>query len=374
MKIGILGGGQLAKMLALSAKKLGIEVICIDPALDCCASQVAPVIHADFHEVALINQAFQGISCVTYETENLPFEAVSAIAKMYPMMPDAEALSITQDRWLEKNFLKALSIPTTSYYPIDHWADLVDAMKALHFPLVLKTRLHGYDGKGQFIIQNEREASAVWGQTAKQGLIAESWVPYQFEVSLIVARSTSGEMVFYPLTKNNHQQGILRVSEAPYLDSKLQRMAEDHALKISEALHYAGILCIEFFCVNDQLIVNELAPRVHNSGHWTIEGAATSQFENHLRAITGLPLGPTTPHGFSVMLNCIGEEPHAMDRLTEIPGLSVHCYGKAPRPNRKVGHITICAPDEVELSFRVKACKTQLNFLSQNTDESVDCA
>ena len=357
MKIGVLGGGQLASMLAMAAKKLGIDLICIDPVLDCCAQQVTSVIHADFHDLEEIQQAFQDISCVTYETENLPLDAVSSIAMSYPLLPGLMALKITQDRVLEKNFLNEFGIPTAKYHSIDEWSDILHAIKILDFPLLLKTQRNGYDGKGQFLIHSEEDAKKAWALSPTHSLIAVSWVSYQFEVSLIFARNTLGEMVFYPLTRNHHEQGILRMSEAPYRDSTLQAIAENHALAIAEKLNYVGIMAIEFFCKDGQLIVNEMAPRVHNSGHWTIEGAATSQFENHLRAITGLPLGPTNPQGFTTMLNCIGHEPEPIERLVEIPGLHLHTYGKAPRSNRKVGHITLCAADPETLAHRLKSCQ-----------------
>jgi 5-(carboxyamino)imidazole ribonucleotide synthase len=356
VKIGVLGGGQLAKMLALAGYPLGIELICIDPAKECPAQQVTKVVQADFHELNKINQAFTEVHCVTYETENLPYAAVQLIAEHHELIPDTKALKITQDRGLEKEFLNELNIPTAQYRTINNWEDLQSAIKELQFPLVLKTRQSGYDGKGQWLMTNEKEAHQAWGQKTSDALIVEAFVPYQCEVSLIFARSKTGEMAFYPLILNQHEQGILRVSQAPYEHPALQQLAEEYALLISKELNYVGVMAIEFFCVNHQLLVNELAPRVHNSGHWTIEGAVTSQFENHLRAIAGYPLGSTEPMGFSTMINCIGREPN-LEKILSIPGLHYHTYGKSPRAKRKLGHFTICSKTRDELVAPVELCK-----------------
>jgi 5-(carboxyamino)imidazole ribonucleotide synthase len=356
VKIGVLGGGQLAKMLALAGYPLGIELICIDPAKECSAQQVTKVIRADFHDLDKINQAFAGVDCVTYETENLPYDEVKLIAEHYPLLPDTKALKITQDRLLEKNFLTELKIPTAQFRTINNWEDLQAAITELKFPLILKTRQSGYDGKGQWVITNEDDAHKAWHQKTTDALIVEAFVPYQFEASLIFARTKTGDIAFYPLILNQHEQGILRVSQAPFKDVALQKLAEEYALLISKELNYVGVMAIEFFCVNHQLMVNELAPRVHNSGHWTLEGAVTSQFENHLRAIAGYPLGSTEPTGFSTMINCIGREP-TIENLLCIPGLHYHTYGKSPRANRKLGHITICANSVKKLSERTTACQ-----------------
>ncbi len=356
MKIGILGGGQLAKMLALAGYPLGINVICIDPALGCSATQVAKVVPSSFHDLEEISKHFHDVDCVTYETENLPYDAVLPIANRYQLVPGIQALKITQDRLYEKDFLNELHIPTAQYRQIDHWNDLQEAIAPLHFPLVLKTRRNGYDGKGQFVIANEADAKNAWEQAGSQLLIAEAFVPFQCEVSLVFARGHSSDVVFYPLTLNHHQQGILRYSQAPYLNTNLQTTAQNYAVAIAEKLNYIGVMAIEFFCINDsELIVNEIAPRVHNSGHWTIEGAVTSQFENHMRAISGLPLGCTDTHGYSTMINCIGQEPNNLQAILSIPGLHYHTYGKSPRAHRKLGHITICAEDQQQLANRVTA-------------------
>ncbi len=362
MKIGILGGGQLARMLALSGYPLGIDFICIDPKMDCSAKNVTKVIHCNFKNIDEINRHFHDVDCVTYETENLPIDCVELISKKYKLLPGIEALRITQDRLFEKFFFKGLSIPTAEYIQVDTWNDLKNAMNIFNFPLVLKTRRNGYDGKGQIVIRNFNKAESAWKLMCTHALIVEKFIPYSFEISLISVRSYSGDIVFYPLTLNQHKNGILRVSEAPYLDDKLKNVAEKCAAEILEKFNYVGVMTIEFFCIDNKLIVNEIAPRVHNSGHWTIEGADVSQFENHLRAISGLPLGSTRTKGFSAMINCIGNKPKKLDALLEIPGLHFHTYGKLPMPNRKLGHITICANRKEELTMNIK--KT-MNYLSE---------
>jgi 5-(carboxyamino)imidazole ribonucleotide synthase len=354
VKIGVLGGGQLAKMLALAGYPMGIEVVCIDPTPDCCAKQVTSVIHANFNDYAAIHKHFKDVLCVTYETENIPIDATLPIANDYKLLPTIDALKITQDRLYEKKFLAELTIPTVQYRQIDQPDDLRCSINELGFPLLLKTRRNGYDGKGQLVIKNDIDAKMAWEEASVKDLIIEAMVQFEFELSLLFARDSLGNMAFYPLTLNHHQHGILRVSEAPFLNHELKETAEQYAKLIAEKLNYVGVMAIEFFCVNGQLIVNELAPRVHNSGHWTIEGAVTSQFENHLRAIAGLPLGSAEARGFSTMINNIGNEPTNLKRLLTIPDLHFHTYGKSTRPNRKLGHITICAKNKHQLDERLR--------------------
>lgn len=350
MKIGMLGGGQLARMFALAAYPLDIEIVCIDPKPDTAAKKVTNVIQCSFDQFAVIDKHFYGVDCVSYETENLPIDCVEIIANNYPLCPNIKALRITQDRLYEKNFLRQLKIPVADFLPIDNRDDLKKAIEQFNFPVILKTRRSGYDGKGQMIIHNHRDADHAWEIFSSHLLIAEMLVPFTFEVSLISVRSHEGDVIFYPLILNEHKNGILRKSMAPYVDAVLQNYAEKYSVTILEALDYVGVMTIEFFCVNGTLIVNEIAPRVHNSGHWTIEGADTSQFENHLRAITKLPLGSTKPKGFSVMYNLLGRK-QSMENFLKIPGLHYHWYGKLPAPMRKLGHLTLCADDEKTLAI-----------------------
>jgi len=360
MKIGILGGGQLARMLALSGYPLGIDFVCIDPKMDSSAKKVANVIHCDFNHINEINRHLHDVDFVTYETENLPLDAVQAIAKKYKLLPNIEVLRVTQDRLYEKDFFSQLNIPTAEYSSVETWDDLKKAIDRMNFPLVLKTRRHGYDGKGQMIIHNLDDAKHAWESMCSHELIVEKFIRYRFEASLISVRSFSGEVLFYPLILNQHKNGILRISQAPYDNVELKNVAEKYALNILEKFNYVGVMTIEFFCLDDVLIANEMAPRVHNSGHWTIEGADTSQFENHLRAISGLPLGATEAKGFSAMINCIGNEPKKVNALLKIPGLHFHTYEKEPMPNRKLGHITICADNKEELTMNIKKA---MNYL-----------
>lgn len=360
MKIGVLGGGQLAKMLAISGYPLGIEVICIDPHVDCCAKQVTKVFHSDFDNMSEVIEHFDDVDCVTYETENLALTSIEWISQRYKLLPEINALKITQDRLYEKNFLRELNIPTVQYTQVESWDELKKFIKMVDYPIVLKTRKNGYDGKGQVIIRNYAEAKNAWQSMDSHALIIEKFIAYDFEVSVISVRSDCGEVLFYPLTLNSHKEGILQLSKAPYQNDKLEIIAQKYALAILKKLNYVGVITIEFFCVNDELLINEIAPRVHNSGHWTIEGAQTSQFENHLRAISGLPLGSTQTKYFSAMINCIGKEPDNINSLLRIPGLHYHSYGKTPKPNRKLGHITLCSDNEQELATNIHKAFKQM--------------
>ena len=361
MKIGILGGGQLARMLADAAKKIGIETVCIDPDIECSAKFVTEVLHCKFDEVNQIINIFSDVDCVTYETENLPYAHVEQLAEKLNIVPDINALRITQDRLFEKELFNSLNIPAPEYYAINSWKDLKKAIDCVGFPCVLKTRRSGYDGKGQAIIRSMNDAEFIWKKMHANNLILEKFVPYDFEVSIIAASSKSGDIQFYPLTKNEHQNGILRISQAPYPDKNLETSAQHYARIILERFNYIGVMAIEFFCVNGSLIANEIAPRVHNSGHWSIEGAETSQFENHLRAIVDLPLGSTTTHCYSAMINCIGKHPENLDALRKLEGVQYHSYDKTARDNRKLGHVTICAESIVTLQ---EILKSSISYLS----------
>jgi 5-(carboxyamino)imidazole ribonucleotide synthase len=356
MKIGILGGGQLAKMMAEAAQSLGIDIICIDPDITCSAKTVAKVHHYHFSDINQIKEILAGVDYVTYETENLPIEPITELSKIFEIYPNIDALKITQDRLFEKQLFTSLEIPTPDYFPVNSWDDLNNALTIFGSPTVLKTRRNGYDGKGQAIISNRDDAQHAWDTLLSNELILEEFIQYDFEVSLIGARDKAGNISFYPLTLNEHKNGILRLSQAPYINESLETQAREYTTKIMSKLNYVGVMTVEFFCVNGLLRANEIAPRVHNSGHWTIDGADTSQFENHLRAVAGLPLGPTKAINFSAMFNCIGHEPKDIDSLLKIDGLHYHSYGKAPRINRKLGHVTICmnSRDKFTAEFRKK--------------------
>ncbi len=354
MKIGILGGGQLARMMAEAAKPLGIQIVCIDPDITCSAKFVTEVHHYHFSDINQIKHIFADVDYVTYETENLPIEHVTALSSHFNLFPSVDALRLTQDRLYEKQLFSSLDIPTTDFFPINSWEDLSNALKIFSTPSVLKTRRNGYDGKGQAIIRNIDDAKKAWDYLSCNELILEEYISYDFEVSQIAVRNKHGEIIFYPLTLNEHQHGILRFSQAPYTNADLEATAQRYTAAILSKFNYVGVMTVEFFCRDGKLCANEIAPRVHNSGHWSIEGAETSQFENHLRAISGLPLGATAPKHFTAMFNCIGKEPDDINSLLKIDGLHYHSYDKAARMNRKVGHITICMNSSDHLTPELK--------------------
>lgn len=359
MRLGILGGGQLARMLALAGHPLGIETVCLDPNENCSAKNVTTVFHADFAFNEKLHHYFEGVDCITYETENLPLSFVKDMANRYELLPSLEILEITQDRLYEKEFLSRIKIPTATFASINSLEELHIWTRNLKSTAVLKTRKGGYDGKGQVILlPHLNNLSESWQAMATTPLIIEEFIPYEYELSLISVRNRRGDIRFYPLTLNRHREGILRVSEAPYENLMLQRTAEQYAMTILEKLNYIGVMTVEFFCLGNQLLVNEIAPRVHNSGHWTIEGAVTSQFENHLRAILDWPLGSTESIGYTQMINLIGKEPNDKERLLKIPGLHYHTYVKEPSVNRKLGHITINATSSEQLAIKIR----NLNF------------
>ncbi|MDQ3856359.1 MAG: 5-(carboxyamino)imidazole ribonucleotide synthase, partial [Chloroflexota bacterium] len=286
------------------------------------------------------------LDAVTYEFENVPVEAARTLAAHVPVFPPPEALEVAQDRLTEKTSFQQLSIPTPLFAAVQSREDLAAAARELGLPAVLKTRRMGYDGKGQVVLREPADVDRAWSALGGTPLILESFVPFDRELSVLGVRGRTGETAFYPLIQNTHRGGILRRSlvPAPRLTEELQSLAEGYGRRVMEDLEYVGVLAIELFQGGDQLVANEMAPRVHNSGHWTLEGAETSQFENHLRAILDLPLGSTAPRGRSAMLNIIGTLPDAQ-RVLAVPGAHLHLYDKAPRAGRKLGHVTVCAQD-----------------------------
>lgn len=345
MRIGIIGAGQLGQMLGFAARNLGDRCRFLDPSPTPPAAVVGPVAQADFDDVEALAALATASDVLTYEFENVPVDALQSIADRVPVYPPCTALRQAQDRLLEKRLFDRLDIPLPAYHAIDSLQDLRDAVDAIGLPLVVKTRRLGYDGKGQFMLREPAQVETAWQLLGESELIAEQWVDFDYEVSAIGARSVAGDVVLYPLTRNSHQDGILRVSRAPVANNRLASRADVYMRALLEDLDYVGVLALELFVVGDELLANEFAPRVHNSGHWTIEGAVTSQFENHLRAITERPLGSTEMHGCAGMLNLIGEIPATVKTL-QIGHL--HDYGKAPRPGRKLGHITVLGDSEAE--------------------------
>lgn len=355
--LGVLGGGQLARMLSLAASPLGIKTLVVDGAGDVCAGQVAPLVVAEWTDYASL-EAFAGqVDAVTFDFENVPAETARRLAEKVAVHPSPKALATAQDRLAEKTLFRECGLPTPEFMAVDTREDLARALTTIGAPAILKTRRLGYDGKGQFRLKTVDDADAAWAalgeQAAKLGLILEAFVPFERELSVIAVRGRDGEFRTWPLTQNWHVDGVLSMSlaPAPAID-ELQPHATALAKTLAERLDYVGVFALELFVKDGDLLGNEMAPRVHNSGHWTIEGAHTSQFENHARAVLGLPLGDTGARGVSTMFNWIGDLPDAAPVLRAIDG-HWHDYGKQARPGRKVGHATLCAPDAKELVTRL---------------------
>jgi 5-(carboxyamino)imidazole ribonucleotide synthase len=345
MRIGIIGAGQLGQMLGFAARELGDECRFVDPGESPPAAACGDVIRRPFDDDQALAELAATSDVITYEFENVPVEALLRIEQQVPIYPPPDALRHSQDRLDEKRLFEELAIPLPGYRAVDSRDDLAEAAEALGLPLVVKTRRLGYDGKGQFVVRESDQVDPAWQALGDAPLIAEQWVPFDYEVSCIGARNVAGDVAMYPLSRNVHEGGILRTSSSPVDAPHLAGKAEEYVRRLLARLDYVGVLALELFVCGKDLQANEFAPRVHNSGHWTIEGSATSQFENHVRAITGRPLGPTASQGHAGMINLIGTIPPAARTL--VAG-TLHDYGKAPRPGRKLGHITVTAgsPDE----------------------------
>jgi len=354
-RIGILGGGQLARMLALAGHPLGLEVAFLDPAPDACAAVVARQVRGPYDDVAKLEELSAWADIFTYEFENVPAQAVHFLEEAQQVVyPPAKALATSRDRLAEKTLFTSLGIPTPAFAAIESLADLEQAVQRIGLPAVLKTRTLGYDGKGQVVIRQAGDCAAAWELIQGRSAILEAFVPFTREISIIAVRSSTGEEAFYPVTENIHREGILRLSR-PRRKDRRQAEAEAYARNILDRLEYVGVLALELFDTPQGLMANETAPRVHNSGHWTIEGSCTSQFENHLRAILGLPLGSTALRGASAMINCIGSMPEP-EVILAIPGAHYHSYGKEARPGRKVGHYTITTDSDETLDALLQQC------------------
>jgi 5-(carboxyamino)imidazole ribonucleotide synthase len=321
--VGCIGGGQLGRMLALAGAPLGVRLRFLDPAADACAGDVGELVVGAYDDPACLERLVEGADAVTYEFENVPVSAAHAVGAV----PEPRALELGQDRLAEKSLFRRLGIATAPFGSLDETG----------VPALVKSRRLGYDGKGQRVVETTGPLD--------ENELAEGIVPFERELSIVAVRGRTGETAFYPVTENEHRGGILAVSRAPAPDAR-QREAEEIAARLLDELGYVGVLAVELFEAGGDLLANEFAPRVHNSGHWTIDGAETSQFENHLRAILGLPLGATAARSSSVMVNLVGELP-PLERLLSIPGAHVQLYGKEPRQGRKLGHVTLVgASDE----------------------------
>ena len=371
MTIGILGGGQLGYMLALAGYPLGLHFRFLDPSPEAPVGRIAQRVTADYTDHAALEKFSNGLELVTYEFENVPVGAARFLAQRVPVYPPPTALEAAQDRVSEKTLFRKLGISTTDFLPISKPSEFVAAVEKLGLPAVLKTSRMGYDGKGQWILRSTEDVAKAKSELPRVSLILERFVPFTRELSVLAVRSRTGETAFYPLVENHHRGGILRLSlaPAPSLDPRVQRTAEDVAGRVLESMKYAGVLAIEFFEHQGRLLANEMAPRVHNSGHWTIEGALTSQFENHLRAVLGLPLGSTESAGYCAMVNLIGDLPEPPEVLA-IPDAHLHFYGKVPRLGRKLGHVTLRAASPERLALRL----SELPAFFQRPDFCLDSA
>ena len=344
MKIGVLGAGQLGRMLALAGYPLGFTFRFFDPAPDGPASAVAEQHVGEYSDLAALNRFADGLDVCTYEFENVPLEAARHLAARVPLYPPPIALETAQDRLNEKTMFADLGIPTPRFAPVDDHVSLTVAVELTGLPAVLKTRRMGYDGKGQRVVRTIAEAEQAVVDLGGHALILEEFVPFQRELSVITVRGAGGEVGHYPLVENTHREGILRrsVSPAPSVTSAAIETAQSYGARLLDRLDYRGVLALELFESDGKLIANEMAPRVHNSGHGTIEGNVTSQFENHVRAVAGLPLGDPSVRGQWTMHNIIGDlpTPSETEETLRTPGAHLHLYGKAARPGRKLGHIT----------------------------------
>jgi 5-(carboxyamino)imidazole ribonucleotide synthase len=356
--VSVLGGGQLGRMLGEAGEALGVSLRFLDPSPTATARAAGPLVVGELGDVERVVDLARGATVVTYEWEGVPADAARAALAEAPVRPGPRALEIAQDRLVEKQTFERLGIGVAPHAAVDDRAGLDRALAKLGLPALLKTRRGGYDGKGQFRLELAADAEAAWAALGGVPLILEGLVPFTRELSVLAVRGLDGDSRYWPLVENEHRDGILRVSRAPApaLTPELQAAGESIASRLLDDLDYVGVLAVELFEHGGQLLANELAPRVHNSGHWTIEGAETSQFENHLRAILGMPLGSTAMRGFAGMVNCIGTMPDPA-AVRAIEGAYLHDYEKTPRPGRKLGHITVVADTADERERAVAALR-----------------
>jgi 5-(carboxyamino)imidazole ribonucleotide synthase len=359
MTIGIVGAGQLGRMLALAGYPLGLDFLFLDPADQPPAAQLAPVLKSAFTDVESLAALASRCEVVTIDWENVSVAALRKLGRTTRVSPPPAAIATAQDRVSEKRLFEKLGIATTRWRAVSSARQLQAAARDIGLPGVLKTRRMGYDGKGQAVLRRPADLERAWAELGQVPLLYEELVPFDLEVSVIGVRSRTGECQVYPLNHNLHSGGILRLTRAPYDNARLNRLARQHVLAVMQRLRYVGVLTIEFFVRNGRLLANEMAPRVHNSGHWTIEGAVTSQFENHLRAILGLPLGQTRAVGHSAMINLIGTMPERAQLLGH-PGVHLHDYAKAPRPGRKLGHLTVVEDSALRCERRARRLLAEL--------------
>ena len=350
MNIGILGGGQLAQMLAMAGKKIGLDFMFLCPNADACAAPYGRHLLANFDDEQAQKQMADWAQVITYEFENVPFATATHLNELNTVHPNIQALAIAADRCKEKALFKQLNVPTATYAAVSDDTSLEAAKDQVPFPAILKTQREGYDGKGQVSVASAADLHLAWESLERVPCILESRVKFRRELSIIAARNAQGQFVFYPVTENVHREGILRLSLALKQDPA-QSAAEQLIKVIMYDTNYVGVMAVELFDVDGELYANEFAPRVHNSGHWTMDGASCSQFENHVRAVAGLPLVEPKLLGSSAMINIIGEVP-AQDILDSLPGATLHLYGKSAKPGRKLGHINVNATQDDKAQFR----------------------
>ena len=365
-------------MLALAGYPLGERFAAVDPSPEAGVRDLAHLIVASYEDPVALDWMAEHCEVVTHEFERVPAASARRIAERTPVRPNPDVLEVAQDRLSEKELFARVGLATPRFATASTRTELDSAVSSVGIPAVVKTRREGYDGKGQFVVRARSELDRCWGELGGEGngrlndrggngkdLIAEAMVDFDRELSVLAVRSTVGEIAFYPVVENLHRDGILRLSRAPAgaLGPELQSEAESYARSIMSELDYVGVIAIELFQAGGQLLGNELAPRVHNSGHWTIEGAVTSQFANHLRAVTGRPLGSTRPLGNSAMVNLIGSLPD-LDEVLRIEGARLHLYDKQPRPGRKLGHVTLVAEDSEALEERLSRLTDLVDWAS----------
>jgi 5-(carboxyamino)imidazole ribonucleotide synthase len=352
-------------MMVLSGAELGLRFRIMDTSAEACAGHVAPLMHADYTDLRALAEFAASIDVATFDFENVPAATAEWLAQRVPVFPNPRALAVAQDRLAEKDLFRRLGMQTPEYRAVDTRADLERAVDEIGLPAVLKTRRLGYDGKGQFRLRQRADIDAAWAALGGAALILEAFVPFEREVSVIGVRARSGEFRAYPLTQNWHADGILSASLAPAPQAHaLAVVAQDGACRLAQELDYVGTFALELFVHQGALLVNEMAPRVHNSGHWTIEGAHVGQFENHVRAVMGMPLGDVAPRGVSAMLNWVGELPDREVLLREACA-HWHDYGKSARTGRKVGHATLVADDATGLRAALQRVAAGLNRQAQ---------
>jgi 5-(carboxyamino)imidazole ribonucleotide synthase len=373
--VGILGAGQLARMLAQAGKTMGLEFVFLDPAEDACAAEFGEHICADWDDEAALKVLGQRSDVVTFDFENVPESSASLIESLCPVYPPPRALYKSQDRLREKNMMQKLGIPVAPFHAVNSRPDLIAAVEEIGLPCVLKTRRFGYDGKGQAVLRFQEDMERAWQLLGDHELICEGFVSFDAECSIIAARGKDGQTVYWPLTRNLHREGILAISMAPAFEPQLQVRAEALIQRLLDHLGYTGVMALELFLKEGELLANEFAPRVHNSGHWTIDGTRTSQFENHLRAICGLPLGDTKNSLRALMFNLLGEMPETAQQSSAdqspIPGVHWHDYHKTARAGRKIGHVTVTAESDAGLKSRAAQLAGELGVAAELNLEAV---